>query len=123
MMASRRRQAAHNINLNNKAFSLLEIVISMVILALVMTGLVNVFVAGRKYIQHSRFRMSAGEIGSKFISPLQSYVRQDTWSSNPFGTNSYPNLTSGIYTASYTISTHPSDAQIKKVVTKISWTE
>jgi Tfp pilus assembly protein PilV len=109
--------------LNKKALSLLEIIVSTLILALVMTGLVNVFVAGRKFVLHSRNRMGAGEIGKRFIDPLQNYVRQDTWSSNPLGTNSYPNVSNGIYTASYTISTHSSNTDIKKVKTKVSWTE
>jgi len=109
--------------MNKKALTLLEIIISMVILALVMSGLINVFVTGKKYVQHTRYRMSGGEIGKTFIDPLQGYVREDTWSSNPLGTNSYPASINGIYTATYTISTHPSDANIKKVKTIISWTE
>jgi len=115
------RQAA--VNMNKRALTLLEIIISVVILALVMTGLVNVFVAARQFVQHSRNRMAAGEIGKRFIDPLQQYVRQDTWSSNPLGTNSLGNSTSGIYTASYAISSHPSNAEIKKVKATVTWSE
>jgi len=118
-----RRMTVASGNLSLTGLTLLEIIVSTIILALVMVGLVNVFVVGRKYIQHSRYRMAAGEIGKKFIDPLQQYVRQDTWSSNPLGANSLANSTSGIYTASYSISTHPSDNTIKKVKTTVSWTE
>ncbi|MCX5695118.1 MAG: hypothetical protein NTW18_00420 [Candidatus Omnitrophica bacterium] len=109
--------------MNKRALTLLEIIVSTIILALVMTGLINVIVAGRQLLQHSRNRMGAGEIGKRFIDPLQNQVRQDTWSSSCFGTDSLTNSISGMYTASYTINTHPSDAQIKKVKTKVSWTE
>jgi len=109
--------------MDKKALTLLEIIVAMIILSLVMTGLVNVFVAGKQLVQHSRNRMSAGELGKRFIDPLQGYVREDTWSSNPLGTNSLANSSIGIYTASYILSNHPSDATIKKVKTTISWTE
>ncbi len=109
--------------MNKKALTLLEIIISAVILALVITGLVNVFVAAKGLIQHSRFRMSAGEVGKKFVDPLQAYVRQDTWSSNPLGTKNVPDSTNGVYTAKYTVTDHPSDSDIKKVKAIVSWTE
>jgi len=100
----------------------------VVILALVVTGLVNVFVASKGFIQHSRLRMSAGEIGKKFVDPLQAYIRQDTWSTGCFGTNTLANATSpdGKYTAAYSISDlNPSDPNntLKKVKATVSWTE
>jgi Tfp pilus assembly protein PilV len=109
--------------MNKRALTLLEIIISVVILSLVVTGLVNVFVAGKEYIQHSRRRMSAGEIGKKFLDPLQAYVRQDTWSTNPLGTKNVPQSTNGIYTATYIVTDHPSDSDIKKVKASVSWPE
>ena len=66
-------------DINKKALTLVEIIVSVVILALVITGLANVFVAGKRYIQHSRMRMAGGELGKEFLDPLQAYVRQDTW--------------------------------------------
>jgi len=65
--------------------TLLEILISMLILSLVMVGLTNLFTVCRRYTQHSRSRMSATEVGKYLLSPLQSEVREDT----------YDNLTSG----------------------------
>jgi Tfp pilus assembly protein PilV len=46
--------------MNKKALTLFEIIVSVVILALAVTGLANVFVAGKRYIQHSRSRMTGG---------------------------------------------------------------
>lgn len=59
--------------------TLLEILISTIILALVMTGLANIFIAGKRYILHSRARMTGGELGKLFLDPLQMDVRQDEW--------------------------------------------
>lgn len=112
--------------MNKKALSLLEIIISTVILALVVTGLINVFVAGKGFIRHSRYRMSAVEMGKKFIDPLQAHVRQDTWSAgnNPLANNSLANSTIGDYTASYDITDlNPPDNTLKKVKVTVSWNE
>jgi len=121
MMALRRRQAAHSINLNKKALTLLEILISVIILALVVTGLANVFVAGKRYIQHSRMRMTGGELGKYFLDPLQMQVRQDTWATNPLGTNNITGAVVAGYTPTYTTTTLPSN--IKKVKVTVNWIE
>ena len=113
----------------------MEIIISMVILALVITGIANVFVAGKRLILHSRSRMAGGEVGKIFLDPLQAYVRQDTWAgSNCFNTNngsSPANMTNcpsvpatytigtSTYTPQYYISNI--DTDIKKVKAKITW--
>lgn len=102
---------------------MLEIIISMVILALVITGLVNVFIAGRQFIQHSRYRMSAGEIGKQFLDPLQYSVRQDTWNTSCFGTDLLANATSGGYTATYTITNVSNNTTVKRVKTTVNWSE
>jgi len=113
--------------MNKKALTLLEIIVSTVILALVMTGLVNVFVAGKRLLKHVQFRMAAGEMGRKFIDPLQVYVRQDTWNTNCFSTGNISNcaISTSIapYNATYTISANPSDSDIRNVTVNISWSE
>lgn len=95
----------------------------MVILALVVTGMVNVFVAGKRFIQHSRYRMGAVEIGKQFVDPLQDYVRQDTWDTACFANNSLENATNGTYKAQYLISNLSDDTTLKRVKTTIYWTE
>lgn len=123
--------------MRKNGLTLLEIIISMVILALVITGLVNVFVASKRLIQHSRYRTEGGAIGKKFIDPLQAYIRQDTWGgSNCFNTNDPNNpasmancpaipasytMDNTIYTPQYYISNLSSD--LKKVKAKIAWNE
>ena len=109
--------------MNKKSLTLLEIVISMVILALVVTGLVNVFITGKQFIQHSSYRVGAGEIGKQFIDPFQNRIRQDTWNTSPFAMNSSVNRSNGTYTASYVISNLSNNTTLKRVETTISWTE
>ncbi|MDD5568367.1 MAG: prepilin-type N-terminal cleavage/methylation domain-containing protein [Candidatus Omnitrophica bacterium] len=120
--------------MDRKALSLLEIIISMVILALVIAGIVNVFVAAKSFIQRSRYRTTGGELGKIFLDPLQVYIRQDTWAgSNCFNTDnastpanmadcsSVPSeytVGSSTYTPQYYISNV--DTDVKKVKLKIT---
>ncbi len=114
------------IKINKKALTLVEILVATVILALVVTGLANVFVSGKRYIKQSRLRMAGGEIGKKFLDPLQSYVRQDTWSTNPLGSGAIDQAVEGstspatTYTANYVVSTV---GGIKKVKVTVSLPE
>jgi len=66
--------------MDNKAgFSLIEIIMAAVVFALVIVGLLSVFVAGTRHIIHARERLTSVELGKLFIDPLQLDVRQDTW--------------------------------------------
>ena len=49
--------------------------IATIILALVLIGIVNVFISSKRWILHSRERMSAVELGKLFLAPLQQDVR------------------------------------------------
>lgn len=60
-------------------FTLVEIIVASVVFALLIVGLLSVFVAGTKHIVHARERMTSVELGKLFIDPLQMDVRQDTW--------------------------------------------
>lgn len=114
-----------SLKINNKALTLFEILVSVIILALVITGLANVFVAGKRYIKHSRSRMAGGELGKKFLDPLQSYVREDTWNTNLLGTDSIGRTEPAQdgYTPTYDTSAHPSEDNIRKVKVTIAWPE
>jgi len=65
--------------MEKRGFTILEVLISAIILALVTLGLVNVFVVAKRYMAHSRSRTAGGQIGKLFLDPLQMAVRQDTW--------------------------------------------
>lgn len=105
--------------INKRALTLFEILVSVVILALVITGLANVFVAGKRYIKYSRLRMGGGEIGKRFLDPLQTYVRQNDWntSTNRLGV---PQTWSGTvidgYTPNYAVSVHEDIRKVRVTV-------
>ena len=130
---------------NRKGFTLLEIIVATLILALVMTGLVNVFLAAKRHLTHTRSKIQGAELGRLFVTPLQMYVRQDTWNQsgnalnigtrycdNDAGHTQQPNCPSqaertldGIeYKAQYDItSPFAPSSDIRKVKVTINWTE
>lgn len=114
--------------MRNKGFTLIEILVSAVILALVMTGLANIFIAGKRHILHSRSRMTSGELARFFLDPIQMQVRQDQWATNCLGTGNPVNCPSQIqtidgttYTANWSVTNAP--ATLRKVIANITWTE
>lgn len=127
--------------MNKKAFTLLEILVSAIILTLVMAGVAGVFISGKRYILHARSRMAGGELGKYFLDPLQMYVSagekssgaQDGWGqANNWLTNSTPSigaqeLNKVIYTPTYNISPvndeSGDDTGLRRVNVKIDWTE
>lgn len=73
--------------MNRRGFSLVEVVVSAIILALLIIGMTNVFISGKRYILHGRSRITSAELGRLFLDPLQMHVRhcesatgaQDGW--------------------------------------------
>ena len=127
--------------MSKKGLSLLEILVSCVILSLTLIGLANIFVSAKRYILHSRARMAGGELGRLFLEPLQMHVRQDTWNQTGNALNigvtycgqnpqnpicpSEANRTLDriVYNATYDITNHPNAPNIRKVVVNIRWNE
>jgi len=121
--------------MNNKALSLLEILIATIILALVVTGLTNLFITGKRYVLHNRARMSAGELGKFFLDPLYIHVMQNQWSGADYINTNPLRLRAndaGIaenldraYSPVYDVSAVPTMAasQMRKVRVNISWNE
>jgi len=135
--------------MNKSGLSLLEVVVSVILLALLVTGIANTFISGKRFILHSRARMSSAEMGRIFLDYLQMHVRNDTWdgATNALATGSpiycdsnvghtpqiqgcpsentrRLNTTSKdviVYNATYDISDGPSN--LRKVRVRISWDE
>lgn len=115
--------------------SLLEILVSTLILALVMTGMANIFVAGKRHILHSRSRMTGGELGKYFLDRLQMQVRQDQWGNNCLSNSAncctnpadcQAGTVQGLdrdYTASYTVTPDSPITNLNKVRVNITWSE
>ncbi len=118
---------------NSAGLSMLEIIISVMILALVLVGLINVFVVSRGYMSHGRSRISASQLATVFLDPLQNEVRETDWdcatTNNlsvrpPFNGTAVP-LDGVIYTPNYTITndTSPAGTSLRKVTVNITWNE
>lgn len=114
-------------NNSQGGLSLLEILISMIILAVIMTGVSRLFLSGRKLILHSRSRITAAELGKYFLDPLQMDVRQDLWGSNCLssgigcpGAQTINNIT---YTPTYSRTLNSPISNLNKVKVTITWTE
>lgn len=112
--------------MHKKGLTLLEILISTLILAITMTGLANLFFSAKRYILRSRSRMAAGELGKYFLDPLQMDIRQDKWGSNCLkgatGCPTAQTLNNITYTPAYELSDVPGTTLRKAKVT-ISWQE
>jgi len=96
--------------MEKRALTLIEILVSVIILSLVFVGLAGVFVASKRYIQHSRSRMTAAELGKFFLDPFQNHVNQSTWgtsgnylSNPPAGYTQRQNILGREYEAEYVI--------------------
>jgi len=121
------------LDMPKKGLSLIEILVAAIILALVMTGLANTFIVGKRYILHSRLRMTVAELGKYFLEPLQMQVRQDEWSTvtaNCLSQANCPDETVGPaegldrdYTAKYIINNDSPLDNLNKVRVDITWTE
>ena len=120
-------------------FTLIEIIVATLILALVTTGLAYVFLAGKRHIQHTRSKIQAIELGRLFLAPLEMDVTisertsgaQNGWgqinnclssdgtSPGCPGAQTIDNIS---YTPTYNISGLPGTT-LRKVKVTINWTE
>ena len=127
-----------------KGMTLLEIIVSCILLAICVAGMMRVFVSGKQWLIHFQYRSQGGELGKMFLDPLQMSVRQDEWNNSSsdyqnttvYGT-SIPNyltinpqpsalpitLDNNTYSPTYTISVPPSapNNQMRKAVVNITW--
>jgi len=126
---------------DKKGLTLVEIIVSVLILALVMTGIANIFLAGKRHIGHTRSKIQGAELARLFLAPLQKHVRQDTWDSTsplqigkrdcanqPECPSQDQRTLDGItYNANYEISNVSVGAgttlPLRKVKVKINWNE
>ncbi|MBI4707890.1 MAG: prepilin-type N-terminal cleavage/methylation domain-containing protein [Candidatus Omnitrophica bacterium] len=111
----------------NKAFTLMEILVSMIIFSLLVMSFAALIVTGKRYIASSRARIAGGEIGKYFLDPLQLQVRQDQWGNNCLSagincdTANWIDPSSGIvYTPAYNFS---DVNNLRKLKLTLTWNE
>jgi Tfp pilus assembly protein PilV len=116
--------------MRTKGMTILEIIIAMLILVLVMAGLANLFVAGKRFVLASRSRIAGGELGKYFLDPLQMNVTQSNWDQagndlmiGPDRTGSAVKLEGNVeYTPTYNI-TDVTGTDLRQVKLILSWQE
>ncbi len=117
---------------NLAGISLLEIIVSLMILALVLVGFSNVFVVSRGYMAHSRSRISASQLGTVFLEPLNNAVNQSNWdqAGNSLSVKTVvgsPVTIGGVtYTPSYVINNTTNldpNTTLRRVLVNITWNE
>lgn len=119
--------------MNKKALSLLEILVSITLLAIIMSGLINVFVSSKWYLLHSRWRLGSGELARYFLDPLQMQVNEAGWGNNCLSNSDINCSTTSVnlgisFTAQYNI-TNLNEVSgsvgndLRKVKVAINWSE
>jgi len=129
------------VNKMRRAFTFIEIIVSVLILALVVAALANIFVASRRYIIHNRSRLQASEFNKRILDIFYKAVREDEWWTNPNnplyvnqpgGTNLNRTADTGYlnnlpYTSQYNVtdlnSSAYQNATLRKVKMVVNWTE
>jgi prepilin-type N-terminal cleavage/methylation domain-containing protein len=117
--------------MSRKGMTLLEIIISMMILSLITVGIANVFLAAKKYVRFDRSRIVAAQLGRYYMDVLQLNVTAANWrtASNNLTAQAYLDFNDTInrnmnYTINRTVD-YPFDPAMKihRVKLTISWNE
>jgi len=114
-----------------RGFSLLEVVISVILMAVIMAGMSGLFFGARRWMLHSRSRMQGAELSRRILDGLQMNIQQGQWAAqtNCLSSNggvgcppadTFENMT---FTRTFTITDFPStiQRQVKKVHVQIDW--
>jgi prepilin-type N-terminal cleavage/methylation domain-containing protein len=113
--------------MRKRGFTIIEIIVAVVLIALMSLGMTGIFIAAKRHVQHSRSRVSGGELGKVFLEPLQMQVRQDQWASNCLGAHSCNPLTVTIdnigYTGTYSVTDNVVADRLRRVTVNVTWSE
>ena len=109
--------------------TLIEILVASVIFALIISGLVSVFVMAKVYNVHGRARLTASELGSFFLDPLQMQVDESIWWTSCLGRHAAAdcpdvigNIDSRPYRATYTVD-DVVGTDLRRATVTINWNE
>lgn len=72
-----------------KAFTLMEIVVSLIILATVFGGLTATFVGVKRYVGRASRRLTAVNLGKEALNALYIRVRADSWNAGALAPGTY----------------------------------
>jgi prepilin-type N-terminal cleavage/methylation domain-containing protein len=110
----------------NSGLTLVEILVSMLIFALIMGGLANLFFATKRLTFHQRYRLVASELGRFYLDFLHKDVRQDEWGSNCLGSGagcSGDEVVDGMTYSPTFVFNDLLGGRVRKIRLTINWTE
>jgi prepilin-type N-terminal cleavage/methylation domain-containing protein len=117
--------------MKKKGFTLVEVMVSLVILALLAAGLFSVFVSARYLVERSKRRLAATEIARAEIEKNRQHIRADRWDNASYpslfpadgtwracASTSYPG-----YTVDCRVVQGPAADSYRKVTVRVRWSE
>ncbi len=115
---------------SRKGISFIELIVALLILALTLAGLVNLFISGKRWVLLSQTKMTGGELGKFFLDDFHVLVRQNDWgaATNCLSQANCADDTVGTlegldrqYTGRYTINTGQPQTGLNRVRVNITW--
>lgn len=111
----------------NKALTLIEIIVSSLIFSAILTGFLSVVVSIRRLNREMFHRLQAINLARGVLEELCEEVREDTWDSGGLSVGLHDKGTVAIldqidYSAKYSVSSGPG-GEIRKVRLDIEWEE
>lgn len=121
--------------MNKSGFTLVEVMVAAVVLALLATGLFSVFASSRNLVSRSKRRLVAVEIARTEIETHKQHIREDRWN-NPAYPAVFPAdgnwracasaayVYSGIaYNVDCRVDPGPTADSYRKVTVRVRWNE
>ena len=119
-----------------QGFTLVEIIVSLVIILITAAGIFASFLAAQNYVMRSKRRIAAVNVARQKFEELKPFVRQDTWADSTTGVNllyagigaTQPYTGTFSFTSSwtgglnYTVA-NPDDTSFRSVSMMVNWTE
>ena len=119
--------------MNKRGFTLVEIMVAMIILALLSTGVFSVMLSARYLVQRSKRRLIAIEIARREIENHRQFIRADTWYTsgpgNPLDdTGAWLSWTSAVsgpysYQWRYRVDPCPDGLECRQMTVQVMWSE
>lgn len=126
-----------NIPMKREGFTLMEILVSVIILVLLIAGLLSSFISVKRFSKRSTYKMISAELIRYFFAPFSMEVKQNNWNLPANGlyapTPQTHTYTQTIGLVTYTVTTvidkyvtlpnPPYNMDIRRVTMDIVWNE
>ncbi len=105
-------------------FTLVEVIVSLMIILVVAAGILSSFVVSARYVRNSKDRITSADLNRLKFEDLRQGVRQDTWESGTLsgGSNNTTNYTVGNFTYNVAYNVTNSSGQYRNVTMRINYT-